>query len=91
MSEGVTVLMHGPASWVTPALHTVYGFAPRRPLFEGEDFAISLFVNSGRESVDGFQFRILYDPAVISFQRLQPSSSFTCASPPMLALVPTWS
>lgn len=83
VSEVFTILMHGPAPQVTPAPHTVYGSAPRRPVHEREDFAISLFANSGSERVDGFQFRVLYDPARIAFQRIEQSSFFVCAPLPI--------
>jgi hypothetical protein len=86
--HGVTLAASEPVvlELTTKASHTqlravsIYGIAPSHYLHELEAFGIALYANAGASSVDGFQVRVAYDPAVLSFEGFQVSSNFVYAA-----------
>lgn len=79
-SEPVVVELMTKASHTPTKTVSIYGIAPSRVLHESEVFGIALYANAGTSSVDGFQVRLAFDPAVLSFEGFQVSSNFVYAA-----------
>jgi hypothetical protein len=64
-----------------PPLDTIgmYATIPFRLLLPAEQFVVAIHANADSYSLDAFQIRILFDPAVLHFERFAQPSSFMCA------------
>lgn len=78
-SVPATLTLHSKPAAESMSSIGVFGDAPFRVLYPGETFSLTLYANSGSNSVDGFQLKLFYDPSILAFEEFMLVENFACA------------